>query len=41
VLVKKKKLAVHCLFMLVHIALITLTNKRFDFNNVLVNVEDN
>jgi len=29
---------VHCLFMLVHGALI-LTNTTFDFHNVLVNVE--
>jgi len=33
--------AVHCLFMLVHSALIMLTYTTFDFSNVLVNVEMN
>jgi len=38
-LVNLKKTAVSCLFMLVHIALILLTNTSFDFKNVFVNVE--
>jgi len=36
-----KSPGVHCLFMLVHSALIMVTNAIFDFNNILANLKIN